>query len=248
MSLVRRFTQVRVLAGMAGRTLLDTLYPLECGGCGSSGKIICNACAEDLPKLVPPFCQVCAAAGDFARCGACAENGRRFDGIRAPFRYSGGIRRAILALKYGGIKAAAPQLGDMMGEYLSENPVPGNLLVPVPMHPRRRRERGYNQAELLARRVADRCNLRYEPGLLQRSRHVDPQAGIRKADQRRTNVAGSVAVGSAEDVAGTRIILVDDVATTGSTMEAAADALKRAGAVSVWGLTLAVSSGDSLAE
>ncbi|MDE2787322.1 MAG: ComF family protein [Chloroflexota bacterium] len=248
MSLMRRLAPVRGLAEQAGRTLLDALYPLECAGCGGSGKIICDRCAQELPWLVPPCCRVCAAHSEFELCQACAQSGRRFDGVRAPYRYEGSIRQAILALKYGGIKAAAPQLGDMLAEYLKGNPLPGDLMAPVPMHASRRRERGYNQAELLARRVAGRCDVPYYGELLARTRRVDPQAGMTSAVSRAANVADSVAVSRPNDVDGAQIILVDDVATTGSTLEVCAAALKDAGAVSVWCLTLAVAGNRRTGE
>ena len=238
----------RDLAAQAGRGLLDALFPIECVGCGASGNVICDKCAANLPVLRPPFCAICATPGDFARCQTCAESVRRFDGVRAPYRYAGAIRQAILALKYGGIKAGAPRLGDLLAGYLDANPLPGEIVAPVPMHRRRLRERGYNQAELLARRVADHSTLQYERDLLFRTRPVEPQAGIGSAAQRAVNVAGSIGVSSGLDVSGASVILVDDVATTGSTLESCAAALKEAGAVSVWGLTLAVAGGESLAE
>ena len=240
MSLRRRLAPVRGLAEQAGRVLLDALYPLDCAGCGGSGKVICDSCAQELPQLVPPFCLVCSAYSEGELCRACAGPGRQFDGVRAPFRYEGSIRQAVLALKYGGIKAAAAQLGDLLADYLQCNPVPGDILAPVPMHPSRRRERGYNQAELLARRVSGRCDIPYQGDLLVRTRGVDPQAGMTNAASRATNVADSVAVSRPRDVDGAQIILVDDVATTGSTLDACAAALKEAGAASVWCLTLAV--------
>ena len=236
------------LAEQARTGLLDALYPLECVGCGGAGKVICERCAADLPVLKPPCCRVCSTPGDFARCQTCAESVRQFDGVRAPFRYAGTIRQGILALKYGGVRAAAPQLGDLLASYLEANPLPGEIVAPVPIHTRRRRERGYNQAELLARRVARHCNLRYEEGLLFRTRQVQPQAGIGSAAQRAVNVADSIGVSADGMVAGAGIILVDDVATTGSTLETCAAALKQAGAATVWGLTLAVAGGNELAE
>lgn len=248
MSLFSRITPLHNLVEQAGRGILDALYPLECVGCGSTGRVICERCAGNLPVLEPPFCGVCSVPGDFTRCQACAEAVRAFDGIRAPFRYGGTIRQAILALKYGGIKAAAPQLGDLLADFLKANPLAGEVVAPVPMHGRRLRERGYNQAELLARRVARHCNLRYEENLLFRTRQVQPQAGIGSAAERAVNVADSIGVSASGDVAGVGIILVDDVATTGSTLETCAAALKRAGAASVWGLTLAVAGGDLRAE
>ena len=243
MSLMRRLGLLPGLAGLAGRTILDALYPLECVGCGGSGKVVCDRCAEDLPLLGPPCCQVCAAYSERELCQVCAQSGRRFDGVRAPYRYEGTVRQAILALKYGGIRAAAPQLGDMLANYLEANPMPGDLMAPVPMHPSRRRERGYNQAELLARPVAERCDIAYQSDLLIRTRRVDPQAGMASAATRATNVADSVAIPRPGDVDGAGIILVDDVATTGSTLDACAAVLKESGAVSVWCLTLAV-AGD----
>ena len=248
MSLFTRIAPLRNLTALAGRSLLDALYPLECVGCGDSGKAICDRCAANLSALKPPYCRTCAVPGNFARCQTCAESVRQFDGIRAPYRYAGTMRQAILALKYGGIKASAPQLGDLLADYLDDNPLPGEVVTAVPMHARRLRERGYNQADLLARRVAARCNLQYDAELLFRTRQVEPQAGIGSAAQRAVNVADSIAVSTDHDVAGAGVILIDDVATTGSTLETCASALKRAGAASVWGLTLAVAGGDALAE
>lgn len=236
------------LVEQAGRGILDALYPLECVGCGGTGRVICERCADDLPVLEPPFCRICSAPGNFERCRACTESVRHFDGIRAPFRYDGALRQAILALKYGGIRAAAPQLGDMLANFLEGNPLPGAIVAPVPMHTRRLRERGYNQAELLARRVARHCNLQYEERLLFRTRQVQPQAGVRNAVERAVNVADSIAVSADSEIAGAGIILVDDVATTGSTLETCAAALKQAGATPVWGLTLAVAGGKEMAE
>ena len=248
MSLKRRLSPLQRLAGEAGRTMLDMFYPLECAGCGGSGKIICDKCAGDLAELVPPCCRICSAYSASELCQACAQSGRQFEGVRAPFRYEGSIRQAILALKYGGIKAAAPQLGDMLADHLQANPLPGDILVAVPMHVSRRRERGYNQAELLARRVADRCEIPFQAELLVRTRRVDAQAGMASAVSRVANVADSVAVARRDEVRNQGVILVDDVATTGSTLDTCAAALKEAGATSVWCLTLAVAGSRHTAE
>ena len=120
--------------------------------------------------------------------------------------------------------------------------------MPVPMPSDRQRERGYNQADLLASRVARKCNLPYQPNALMRTRRADPQAGITDPNQRAHNVAGSFAVAVGADVSGMDIILVDDVATTASTLDECAATLKKAGARSVWGLVLAISSGNPRTE
>lgn len=231
------------LLAQGGRGLIDAVYPLECAGCGRAGQVICDRCRAALPALLPPFCEICAVPGDFIRCPPCRDAAPSFDGIRAPFLYAGAIRQAVLAFKYGGVRAAAPQLGGMLADYLQDHPLPGGLATAVPMHPRRRRERGYNQAELLARAVSRRNGLAYRGDLLVRSRPVAPQAGTATAAERATNVAGSVALKDDRDLAGAGIILVDDVATTGNTLEVCAAVLKAAGAQSVWGLTLAITDG-----
>lgn len=236
------------LLAQGGRGLIDAVYPLECAGCGRAGQVICDRCRAGLPALLPPFCEICAVPGDFIRCPPCRDAAPSFDGIRAPFLYAGAIRQAVLAFKYGGVRAAAPQLGGMLADYLKDHPLPGDLATAVPMHPRRRRERGYNQAELLARAVSRRNGLAYRGDLLVRSRPVAPQAGTATAAARATNVAGSVALKDDRDLAGAGIILVDDVATTGNTLEVCAAVLKAAGAQSVWGLTLAIADGRRTGE
>ena len=249
MALVNRLApRLQRLAEQAGRGLLDALYPPECVGCGSGGKVICDRCAGELPALLPPYCEVCATPGDFIRCPPCTDIAPSFDGIRAPFLYAGVMRRAILAFKYGGVKAVGAPLGGMLADYVTDNPLPGDLVAAVPMHSRRRRERGYNQAELLAREASRRLGLACQGDLLARSRYVEPQAGTANAAARVANVAGSVAVKGGRDIAGARVIVVDDVATTGNTMQACAEALKEAGAESVWGLTLAVTDGRAEAK
>ena len=239
-----RLKTLDVLLARAGRSLVNAIYPLECAGCGSAGKTICDRCAAELPVLKPPFCSICAVPGVGSPCWRCAETPRHFDGIRAPFRHAGVVRRAVHAFKYEGIRAAAPQLGGMMAEYLSRHPIAADLVTPVPMHRSRLRERGYNQAGLLAAEIARVNNLRCDADLLVRVRKVEPQARTPSGAQRAQNVASSVALSAGRDVSGASILLVDDVATTGSTIDVCAAALKQAGARSVWGLVLAVAGGE----
>ena len=123
-----------------------------------------------------------------------------------------------------------------MSHYLSEYPMPGDLLVPVPLHPRRLRSRGYNQSALLARELSKKLGLDLDQGLVARTRNTPPQVSASR-DDRRENVRDSFRCkGTAERRA---VILVDDVATTGSTLSACAAALKTAGASSVWCLVVA---------
>lgn len=221
------------IAGMA----LDVVFPMECFGCGDEGAAICKGCQKDLPRLTPPYCRSCGQPGIDSPCISCREMPLAVDGIRAPFLLEGPVRRAVHGLKYRNLRAAAPQLGEMLGEHLVNRRVPGDLLVPVPIHPRRLRQRGYNQSELLAKSASKAAGIPWDKGLLKRARNSPPQVEAQGRSERRENVKDSFE--SSDKVPGCRLILIDDVATTGSTLSACADALRAAGAESVWALTLA---------
>jgi len=125
-----------------------------------------------------------------------------------------------------------------MHDYLQANALPGDVLVPVPLHPRRLRQRGYNQSVLLARELAQLTGLPVIEDCLCRSRNSLPQARTATVEERRDNVIGAF-ICKNEKLAGAGVILIDDVCTTGATLEACASALKIGGTESVWGLTLA---------
>jgi ComF family protein len=149
----------------------------------------------------------------------------------------GVIREGVHSLKYHGVRAAAPQLGQLLTQYLMSHPVPGEVMVPVPLHSRRLRSRGYNQSALLAREVSKLTGLPVREDLLARVKDAPPQVRTASLQERRRNVSDSFeCIGDAVRRA---VLLVDDVVTTGSTMSACAAALKSAGATSVWGLALA---------
>jgi ComF family protein len=143
----------------------------------------------------------------------------------------------VHGLKYQNLRASAADLGRLLAEYLDPNPMPADLLVPVPLHKRRERERGYNQSELLARELSKRTGIPLETRVLRRTRNTPPQVSIEGHEERRRNIEG--AFECAREVGGQKLLVVDDVVTTGSTMSACAGALKASGATSVWGLALA---------
>ena len=148
----------------------------------------------------------------------------------------GTAREAIHSLKYRNLKAVAPTLGQLLAQYMESVTVPGAVLVPVPLHKRRLRDRGYNQSELLAKEAGKRMSLPVMDALIIRTRNTPPQVSL-SLEERMRNVEGSFAcVGNAQ---GQRFIVVDDVVTTGSTVSACAAVLKAEGAESVWGLALA---------
>jgi ComF family protein len=223
---------VRQLPGAA----LDLLFPLNCVGCQREGKVLCSSCVAGLLELTPPYCLICAHPNAPATCDWCLESPPAFDGIRAPYRMEGAIKEAVHHLKYRGLKAAAPELAELLARYFAEHPVPGDVLIPVPLHPRRLRSRGYNQSALLAKELSKKLDLVMDQKLLARTRNTPPQVSASRPE-RRDNVQDSFRCSGSVDRRA--VILVDDVATTGSTLSACAGALKAAGASSVWGLVLA---------
>lgn len=227
--------QLAKLKGIA----LDLLFPRWCLGCGKEGDFICPACRRALPRITPPLCPLCGRHQINANlCPACVGWETAIDGIRAPFKFEGAIRQAIHGLKYNNLRALAPLLGGWLDDYLRANPLPAEVLVPVPLHPKRLRERGYNQSRLLAREMAKLSGLPLADDCLVRRRQTDPQARTTSAEQRRDNVAGAFSCRDRR-LEDKRVLLIDDVSTSGATLDACARALKEAGASSVWGLVLA---------
>jgi competence protein ComFC len=173
-------------------------------------------------------------------CPGCSGEKAEIDGIRSPFIFDGLIRQAIHELKYRNLRALAPSLARLLYDYLTENPVPGDVLVPVPLHRRRLRERGYNQSSLLSKELGRLSGLPVLTDCLVRRSYAPPQARSASVSERHLNVAGTFACHSSVKIRGKQVLLVDDVSTSGATLNACAGALKDAGAASVWGLVLAL--------
>jgi ComF family protein len=148
------------------------------------------------------------------------------------------MRQAIHQLKYRNLRTLAVPLAQLLRDYLVSNPVPGDVLVPVPLHRKRLRERGYNQSCLLARELGKLISLPVVDDCLVRQRHAPPQARTTTVEERLSNVVGAFACRDRR-LGDKQVLLVDDVSTSGATLDACAAALKAAGAKSVWGLTLA---------
>jgi len=218
---------------------LDLLFPPRCVGCGRGGALICSRCLSTLQYLTPPLCQRCGlplAAG--ARCPDCESDPPQIDGIRSLSPYDGVMRQAILQLKYENVRALASPLAQLMWKYQQSQPLSADVLMPVPLHPRRLRSRGYNQSALLAKELGRLASLPVVEDSLVRRRNTSPQARTASVEDRRRNVAGAFACSDRRG-AGKHIIVIDDVCTSGATLKVCAAALKAAGAASVWGLTLA---------
>ena len=217
--------------------VLDLLFPLHCAVCGRQGQVLCQACEPTLPRLERPYCPICAEPDSAIRCERCATVPLAVDGTRAPYLFDGVVRDMVHNLKYRNLRASSPALGRLIAAHLEANPVPADILVPVLLHKRTERDRGYNQSELLAREVSKRTGVPLETDLLKRTRNTQPQVSMKSYQERRENIAGAFqCVG---DVGGRSVVVIDDVVTTGSTVSACAGALKAAGAGSVWALAIA---------
>ena len=232
-------TALSFTIGQIHGVVVDFFFPCRCVECGTAGDFLCLKCRQQLPRILPPFCRRCGkpeTSGDF--CSSCWGAHTAIDGIRSPFHYDGVIRRAILELKYHNLKAISACLAELLAAYIQSTSVPGEVIAPVPLHPRRMRKRGYNQSGLLAHQLGKLTALPVVDDCLARFKDSLPQARTTTADARRKNVADAFACRNRK-FDGKHVILVDDVCTSGATLEACAVALKSGGAASVWGLTLA---------
>jgi len=231
-------------------TVLDFVFPRMCCACGNRIEAaeengLCWDCrAEGLP-LAPPWCERCggAVAGrvDHAfTCSDCENTPPSYDRARSLYRYEGGVRTAIHALKYRRDFSVVPDLSRLLLAGLRAHvPDPGEVVcVPVPLHPSRFRRRGFNQGMELIRGMR-----RLDPEVrvwngCRRVKKTDSQTHLSKAARRR-NVSGAFRVPERKGAAPVRLVLIDDVMTTGATLDAAAKALRRAGAEEIHTLTVA---------
>ncbi len=218
-------------------TALDLVFPPSCAVCGREGSFLHDSCEVGLPRLSMPYCSLCADPGEAPLCRACEAHPPAYDGITAPYLMQGPVREVVFALKYRQVRASAPILGGLIAAHLGAHPVEADVMVPVRLHRRRQRERGYDQAALLARAAGAHSGMAVSDGVLWRTRDTPPQVSMAGPEQRRNNMEG--AFECTGNVQGLRVLLIDDVVTTGSTMSACASALKGAGAASVLGVALA---------
>jgi ComF family protein len=250
---------VSSLSGVA-ESLFATLFPSDCRLCSTpliniSRLPVCRACLSAMHPIAGGICFVCGerlvspyavgAPGE-SLCGLCRRLEPPFARAVAYGSYDGGLRELIHLLKYQQVRPASRVLGRMLAEALANLESSWRLLpiavVPVPLHARKLRQRGFNHSELIAREAlkmaAGNGRLRLNPEVLERRRETQSQTGLTR-HQRRENMRGAFAVARPELVAGCEVLLVDDVFTTGTTVSECARVLRRAGASKIYVATVA---------
>lgn len=233
--------------------LLDLLLPPLCPLCNrrlDEGRRdpLCGGCWDGLERLAPPFCAICglpfgsfgAGGEESHRCEACRRQRPPFAYARAVTLYGDTVREAIHALKFRGKHSLSRPLGDLLAED-GARLIPGervDCLIPVPLHPRREAERGFNQALLLARQVGRRWRIPVAEGALRRTVPTRSQTEL-GGEERRRNVTGVFSLRRPHAVTGRHVLLIDDIFTTGATVSECARILLAGGATTVGVLTVA---------
>lgn len=231
--------------------LLDLLFPPRCVACGKIGKYLCSKCSLliRIIRLNEQVCPVCERPAIDGETHPYCKDRYSLDGLTSFFVYEGPIRKAIKLLKYRFVtdlaneivlKAFALPLSEAKG-FSKATPYEANVvLTSVPLHWRRYNWRGFNQAEVLGKLMAQKLGIKFLPDLLVRKKHTEPQVKL-KSKERKENIKDAFAINSKQCflLSTHYFLLFDDVWTTGSTLRACAKVLKQAGAKKVWGMTLA---------
>ena len=236
-------TLFRRLSVLAARLLGETLllvYPPMCAGCSRAlgpedSTLFCPDCLTALDLISEPYCPLCgipfvAEITTSHLCGDCLGGAHSFDRARATGFYQGLIREVIHRFKYGGqtflVKPLARMLVDSAKDLIRLHRI--DTIMPVPLHYRRLRQRGFNQASLLARGLGSLLHIPVDYLSLKRTRWTDPQIGLSR-NQRAANVKGAFSLKSREKIKGKGILLLDDVLTTGETVNQCVGVLKKDG-------------------
>jgi len=243
---------VRWLEDFAG-ALTSVVFPTGCRLCDAplmhARRLpICEACLASFQVILPPICDLCgqvlpvsAQSGESAAiCSDCSQDRFAFQAARSFGVYEGALSHAIILLKYERLEPLGTYFAIQLLQLLRRDAqvLPVDVIVPVPLHRQKRKDRGFNQVDLFAHPLARRLHLPYRPVLLMRSR-PRPEKHLLTQEERWEAVRGAFAMRQGSRVDNLRVLLLDDVMTTGATLDACARALREAGARSVLGLTIA---------
>jgi ComF family protein len=230
------------------RAIASLFYPSVCAACSSTvdtPHYLCVGCSDRAPRIEPPFCATCSepfqgAITEAFACANCADRTLHFESAVSAFRSRGVVRQLVHEFKYGKQAHLRHPIAEWLAEALADPRLQGrrfDAVVPVPLHPARRRERGFNQADLLAEILSRRAGVPLHAAL-QRVRYTTTQTAFDRSE-RMANLRDAFRLRKNADVRGLRVLLVDDILTTGSTLSECARVLKAGGALSVHAATAA---------
>jgi ComF family protein len=226
--------------------ILDILFPIACISCGKEGKWICKKCASHIFIQNEHVCGVCEKVNtpDGKTCQRCKKKSALGALVVATSYANSFIAHAVHLYKYRFIPDLHVQLGDLMVKALQKTDIPlADIVIPIPLHSRRLRWRGFNQAGLLAEHVAfnllPETRLSFSENILARNKYTSPQMGIKDYKNRRQNIEGAFSVTNPQEIKNKIVLLIDDIATTGSTIFECARVLKNAGAKEIYAAVIA---------
>lgn len=220
--------------------IFDFVFPKRCAGCGAEGLLLCSPCKTNLQEMTP-HC-FCGFRNMQAKvCSSCQKK-TGLTRFYAPFRYDNKtVREMIHRLKYKGVRNYGEILGRALAQsykrFQIQTPA-SSIIVPIPLHYSRFQERGFNQSLLIGEVFGTLLNIPLSQGLI-RKKETRPQVTLKNYDERQQNVVGVFSIPDATKIFKKTVILIDDVATSGATLREAAQTLRKAGARSVWALTIA---------
>lgn len=220
--------------------LVDLFFPKICLGCGEWGAYICDECLNQCQPLRQAICPACLKLSMFGQTHARCKRAWRIDGLTSGFAYRGLIKQAIGKLKFKFVSDLNGDLVELVISMADLDTITRKrwLITPVPLHPRRERWRGFNQAHYLGDALGRYTGWDYESKLIERVKHTEPQTSL-SGKHRRENLKEAFGYVGSKKGKGKRVLLVDDVFTTGATMRECAKVLKRNGAREVWGFVVA---------
>lgn len=232
--------------------IFDIIFPIECIGCGKEGEWFCQKCLDEIDLIKKQTCSICERVSKKGRTCFLCRHKTKIDGVIAACSYKNKlIREAIEIFKYKFVKDVSIPLSALIIKILKTNGELKNwyqeillhkeifVIVPVPLHPRRLRWRGFNQAELLAKELSKNLGIKIENKILIRSRYNTPQVEIKNRRQRIENIRDAFGANNSLEIKDKKILLIDDVCTTAATLSECAKVLKKAGASEIWGIVVA---------